>query len=61
MSRAQTRRWSDERHHIPPSRRGVRAASVVLLGLVAVLLGLTVGAAASAGLLEGFVLAGGWR
>lgn len=61
MSRPQTRRWSDERRHIPPSRRGVRAASVVLLVLVAVLLGVTIAAAISAGLFEGFTLAGGWR
>ncbi len=61
MSRPQTRRWSDERRHIPPSRRGVRAASAVLLVLVAVLLGLTIAAAVSAGLFEGFTLAGGWR
>ena len=61
MSRPQTRRWSDDRRHVSPSRRGMRAASVMLLVLVAVLLGLILGAAVSAGMFEGFVLAGGWR
>jgi len=50
-----------DRRHVEPTTRSVRAASVVLFALAAVLLGLTVGAAASAGLLDGFGLAGGWR
>ena len=48
-----------DRRHVEPTTRSVRAASVVLFALAAVLLGLTVGAAASAGLLDGFGLAGG--
>ena len=61
MSRPQTRRWSDDRRHVEPTPRGVRAASVVLLVLVAVLLGMTIAAAVSAGMFEWFTLAGGWR
>lgn len=60
MSTPQTRRWSAERRHAEPTRRGARAAAVVTACLALVLLVLALGAADQAGLLDGFV-AGGWR
>ena len=49
-----------ERRRPEPTQRGVRAASLILLALVAVLLGLTLGAAVSAGLFD-LGAVGGWR
>ena len=60
MSTPQTRRWSPERRRPEPTHRGLRAASVVLLVLVVVLLGVVAREAVTSGLLD-FGAVGGWR